>query len=218
MDLRLVRGAAKNFGLSRLHRESGVARSRLYDFIAGADLNAENLMKVLECLGFGLKIVDYGDSKMLDASLAAYGVPVTGAAVAPKLTPEEALIGALRASSNDPMYFEFVVYLLTKTNMDLDYLMSSVTLDKHRRLLGYAADLAQQLSPDRDFRYLVLELKPKKNSNVIHIGPSRTKKGRFAKLREEVSENSIAKKWLVSTSTTPEMLQDRFAKWNKISL
>jgi len=222
MDLREVRSAAKEYGLGRLHLETGVARSRLYEFVDGADLTADNLTKVLSCLGFVLKVVRLTDIESLDESLAAYGAPLPKSATNPKLTQEEALLGALRAISVDPTYFDFVVYLLVKRDFDYTNLLESVALEKDRRLLGFAADLARKLVPnkldlDMLVRGLKMPLKSNLKSNVVFIGRLKNKPGKFAKMHDQLTRNQLAEAWNVSTSTTLEMLMARFEKWDRMA-
>lgn len=215
MGLSKVRFAAKEFGLSKLHKGSGVARSRLYDFVNGADLSSENLFKVLECLGYGLRVVKLDEQNSLDSSLGAYGAPVLRKAKNPKLKLEEALLGALMKAPNDSTYFEFVVYLLLKKELNFQSLLDVVRLPVHRQLLGYAAELAETLDGKRSFKELTLELKNDKYPPFSFSGSE--KPGKYGAMRSRLKPNPLAKKWNVRTNTTPEMLRDRFEKWDRMN-
>lgn len=215
MDLSNVRLAAKEFGLLKLHVESGVARSRLYDFVNGADLSSENFFKVLECLGYGLRLVKLNEQKSLDLSLGAYGAPVLRKTKNPKLELEEAFLGALMRAPSDSTYFEFAVYLLLKNEFNLQGLLDVVRLPVHRQLFGYAADLAETLDKRRSFKEVTLELKSDKYPRFSFSGTEKT--GKYAAMRSQLKPNVLAKKWNVQTNTTLEILRERFEKWNRMS-
>lgn len=214
MNLSQVRSSAKDFGLTKLHKESGLARSRLYDFVNGQDLTSENLLKVLDCLGYSFKIVDLNDREALEASLAFYGVPLPQTKKSPDFTLEEALKGALQKAVSDPSYFEFVVYLLARQEINYQELADDTRQKSHRQLLGYAADLAQVLSLKKELQFLVLEMRSSEFLPFHFLTPS---KGRFASMKTELKPNTVAKRWNVVSDTTVEVLRDRFRKWDKMN-
>lgn len=214
MDLSQVRASAKQYGLLKLHQDSGVARSRLYDFVAGASLNAENLLKVLNCLGYGLKVVDLSNQQDLDSSLAFYGAPLPQKAKKPAFCLEDALLGALRKASHDFSYFEFVVYLLTRTLPNYQALLESATLPQQKQLLGYAADLGNALVEKNELKNL---------ANELHLNYQKFSflgdepKGKYSSLRASLAQNSLGNKWNVKSDTTLDVLRERFAKWDRMN-
>ncbi|MNK07399.1 hypothetical protein D3C87_253130 [compost metagenome] len=213
MNLQEVRLNAKQYGLGELHKETGVARSRLYEFANGADLTQENLLKVLSCLGLAVRVVDLRDQSALDQSLAFYGAPVVSQVKRPVLSLEESVMGSLLQATTSSMYFEFAVYLLYRNSVDSFSLLQLAKMPKQRQLLGYAADCAFALKQKDELKELALELYDKYDEFNFSEG----KASKYANLREQESKNNLARKWNVRTSTSLQTFKQRFEKWDAMN-
>lgn len=209
------------FGIGKLFEQTGISRSHLYGIQKGAiDPQLSTLLKIINCLGLDLKIIQRKEKTDLDLkdenyflwSLASFGAPIScEKSFTHRPDLNELLIEALeRGRRNAKVNVVFPLFIQkNKMKFDWDFILQNTS---QKVYLGYLLNLVDRFRNDPLIAgiYSKIYAQASLKTSLLITGK---RPGKFQKKILDKVDNEIAKTWKIKTFDTLEECHQRFEKW-----